>query len=257
MSSNPYESPDTLGERPLRPTRFLGFRLVELLVVIAVIGVLVALLLPNVRFSGEAARRAQCSNNLKQIALALLNYQEVYHALPPAYTVDAEGKPLHSWRTLILPFMEQQSLYEKIDLAKPWDDPANQFAYETRLEAYECPSANCPPKHTIYLAVVAPNGCFQPAEPRSLSEITDDLSSTLMVIEADSEHHVHWMSPTNADESLILGLRTAEKLPHPGGFHAACVSGSVRFLNSQVDEAKLRALISIGGNDNVILEEGD
>ena len=73
----------------------------------------------------------QCANNLKQIALALRNYESVYHALPPAYTVDAEGKPLHSWRTLILPYLEQQALYDKIDLSKPWDDPANKEAYET------------------------------------------------------------------------------------------------------------------------------
>ena len=72
-------------------------------------------------------------NNLKQIALALLNYEQAHHALPPAYTVDAQGRPLHSWRTLILPYLDQESLYQTIDLSKPWNDPANAKALETSL----------------------------------------------------------------------------------------------------------------------------
>jgi type II secretory pathway pseudopilin PulG len=254
MSSNPYESPDTVGESPVRATRTWRRTLIELLAVVGVVGILIALLLPNVRTAGEAARRMQCSNNLKQIALALRSYEDVYHALPPAYTVDAEGRPLHSWRTLILPYMEQQPLYEKIDLAKPWDDPANQAAYETAIDAYRCPSVNCSPNHTTYLAVVARNGCFRPAEPRKRSEITDDHSSTLMVIEAPSDRHVHWMSPTDADERLILDFGPASKLPHPGGVQAALVDGSVRFLNSELDVERRRALISIDGGDDAVAQ---
>ena len=101
MSNNPYESPATASEPPVRKPGVLRRRLVEGLVVVAIIGILVALLLPAVRTAREPARRLQCANNLKQIAIALQNYESVYHALPPAYTVDTNGKPLHSWRTLI------------------------------------------------------------------------------------------------------------------------------------------------------------
>src|SRR5688500_14949385 len=139
MSENPYESPET-PSKPGPATGRRGFRLVELLVVVGLIGLLIACLLPNVRSSREAARRMSCANNLHQIALALHNYEDEFGCLPPAYTVDAAGKPLHSWRTLILPFAEQKVLYEKIDLAKPWDDPANQAAYEMNLSMYQCPS---------------------------------------------------------------------------------------------------------------------
>ena len=92
---------------------------------LACIGILVGLLLPAVQAAREAARRMQCSNNMKQIALAMHNYEAVYKAFPPAYTTDANGQPLHSWRTLLLPYMEQQALYSQIDLNKPWDDPVN------------------------------------------------------------------------------------------------------------------------------------
>ena len=186
-----------------------GFTLVELLVVIGIVAVLIALLLPAVRTSRPAARRSQCSNNLKQIALGLHGYEAEYHALPPAYTVDASGKRLHSWRTLILPFCEQKALYEKIDLSKAWDDPANAEAFQTVIPAYRCPAAaaaDCPPNHTTYMAIVAPGGCLCAVEPRSLSEITDVHSQTLMVIEVDSQHAVHWMAPTDASEELFLGL---------------------------------------------------
>ncbi len=71
-------------------------------------GILAGLLLPAVQAAREAARRVQCSNNLKQIGLALHNYNAAYKSLPPPYTVDANGQKLHSWRTLILPFIEQK-----------------------------------------------------------------------------------------------------------------------------------------------------
>jgi type II secretory pathway pseudopilin PulG len=99
MTINPYSSPQTGGEWPKRKIGLWKPRLIEVLVVVGVIAVFVALFLPNVRFAGEAARRTQCSNNLRNIALALRAYESVHHSLPPAYTVDAEGKPLHSWRT--------------------------------------------------------------------------------------------------------------------------------------------------------------
>src|SRR4029453_18405554 len=153
MSANPYESPETASIPAERPAGRGGLRLVELLVVVGIIGLLIALLLPAVRYSGDAARRSQCSNNLKQIAIALHSYESDYHCLPPAYTVDATGKPLHSWRTLILPFIEQKLLYDKIDLSKPWDDPAIQAAFAANPQVYRCPSVDNPKSHTPYLAV--------------------------------------------------------------------------------------------------------
>jgi len=257
MDDNPYESPHTAAEPPAPKTRSRTRWLVELLTVVAIIGILVALLLPSVRTAREPARRVQCSNNLKNIALALRNYESAYDSLPPASTVDADGKPLHSWRTLILPYLEQKSLYEKIDLSKPWDDPANQEACETTPDVYHCPSAACPPNHTTYFAIVAPGGCFRPTEPRKLSEITDDPDLTLMVLEGDSEHAVPWMSPTDTDEQWILNLAAVARLPHPGGTQAVCVGGNVRFLSSSLEPAKLRALISIDGHDDAVAQEAD
>ena len=252
MSLNPYESPQT-SEAPeaVAPRRRRGFRLLELLAVVVVIGLVIMCLLPVTRTAREPARRMQCGNNLKQIAVALRTYADEFGCLPPAYTVDAEGKPLHSWRTLILPQMEQKQLYDQIDLSKPWDDPANRLAYEANIPGYHCPSAVLPKGHTTYLAVVADGGCFQPTRPRPLAEITDDHNQTLMVIEVPPQRAVHWMSPSDASEELVLNAVAAEEPAHPSGTQAVFVSGDVHFFHAETKPETLRALISIAGNDRV------
>ena len=108
----------------MRRQRQTGFTLVELLVVIAIIGILVALLLPAIQAAREAANRAQCSNNLKQLGLGLHNYHDTYNVFPPAgvsYGWCHEGRPgyakvlnVSGW-VMVLPFLEQQSLYEQYD----------------------------------------------------------------------------------------------------------------------------------------------
>lgn len=257
MNINPYSSPEA-GGKPLQPkTRGWRPRLIELLAVVGVIGLLIAMLLPVRRGARGAARMSQCANNLKQISLALDYYESQHGELPPAYTVDADGKPLHSWRTLILPFMQQQALYDKIDLSKPWDDPANKEAFETSLSTYRCAAGAIPETHTTYLAVVAPNGCFQPARSRKLSEITDSRDGTLMVVEVAVEHAIHWMSPRDASEEDILNLGTAATPPHANGVQAVTVGGRVLFLSTDTQPAKLRAIISIAGSDDDIAGETD
>ena len=102
MSSNPYSSPQTSGERPeATPSRWLP-TLLKLLAGLAPIVMLVALFLPARRGAREAAKRTQCNNNLKQIGLGMENYLVIHGTFPPAYVADADGKAMHSWRVLIL-----------------------------------------------------------------------------------------------------------------------------------------------------------
>lgn len=196
-------------------------------------------------------------NHLKQIALALQVYERVYHVFPPAFTTDADGKALHSWRTLILPYLEEKQLYESIDLAKPWNDPANAKACKTNVEMYRCPSNTEPNADTTYLAIVGPNSCLRPGEPRKLSEITDGASQTLMLIEVDSDHAVPWMSPVDADEQLVMDLGPNSKLAHNPGFHAAFVDGHVSYLGADTPGDLRRALITIAGGDKLTPEGAD
>ena len=224
-------------------------RIVTGLTVLAILTVTVALLLPSVRRARPAARRSQCRNNLRQIALALYNYEAEYHAFPPAYTVDADGRPLHSWRTLILPYLDQGPLYNSIDLSKPWDDPANAEAFKIPVLVYCCPSYRGPSGHTTYLACVGEHACFRRTVPRLISEITDGLSNTLMVVEVPSDRAVLWMSPQDADEAFLLTIRKGSLLAHTGGMEAALCDGSIRFLSADMPAATRRALFSVARGD--------
>ncbi len=119
-----------------------GFTLVELLVVIAIIGILVALLLPAIQAAREAARRSQCSNNAKQIALGLQNYHDTYKTFPPG-VIWGPGRPPytlpyhHTWNVMILPFIEQQALYNTVDMRLPiW----GQSIVSTPVPTLRCPS---------------------------------------------------------------------------------------------------------------------
>ncbi len=118
-----------------------GFTLVELLVVIAIIGILVALLLPAIQAAREAARRSQCSNNLKQIGLALLNYEGTHTTLPPA-AIDSNQV---SWHVMVLPFLEQGTLFDRVDFTQGTGTVRfnqrgrDQIGLE-RIGSYLCPS---------------------------------------------------------------------------------------------------------------------
>jgi len=121
-----------------------AFTLIELLVVIAIIAILVALLLPAVQQAREAARRSQCKNNLKQLGLALHNYSDTHGTFPPR-NISLDNKN-HSWMTMILPYVEQASLYAKYDFSQPMinqrftQSAATPGIIGTRIPTFECPS---------------------------------------------------------------------------------------------------------------------
>jgi prepilin-type N-terminal cleavage/methylation domain-containing protein len=123
----------------------LGFRrhaftLVELLVVIAIIGVLVALLLPAVQAARESARRTQCANNLKQLGIALHNYELTFQKLPYGANYPGTAKAAPGWPALLLPFIEQKNLYESFNFNLPLSDAKNAIPMTTMVPGFGCPS---------------------------------------------------------------------------------------------------------------------
>lgn len=250
MTDNPYASPDSENNSVLTKWH-LEILLLKVVGVAAVVSILIAILLPAVQRGREAARRTQCNSHLKQIGSALHNYHDLYGAFPPAYTVDANGSRLHSWRTLILPFVDQLPLYKTIDLSKPWNDPANAEAAKTVLSIYHCPSTAVSETETSYMAIVGAGTAFPSAESKSIPQITDGISNTILVVEVDSEKSAPWMSPADVDEQYFLSLGPKSKVSHPGGLNALMADGSVRFLSYNMDGKVRQALMTIDAADAV------
>jgi prepilin-type N-terminal cleavage/methylation domain-containing protein len=132
-----------------------GFTLIELLVVIAIIAILIALLLPAVQQAREAARRAQCKNNLKQVGLALHNYHDNFNSLPPGWigvtagASDIYGVNGWAWGSKILPQLDQSPLYSQLNFNVKMEAPANLASRKLVLPAFRCPSDTGPDVWTI------------------------------------------------------------------------------------------------------------
>ena len=219
------------------------------------VGVGIALLLPAVQAAREAARRMQCANNIKLITLALHNYHDTRNTLPPLYTVDANGKPLHSWRVLILPFIEQAALYNAIRLDEPWDSPHNSQFHGAVPSYFLCPSNH---NGGCCYSVIAGEG-FVPATGANIRtgkgfvHITDGMSNTIAIVEV--RESFNWMDPT-ADitfEEFVQGINVPGGRMgswHPGGMNVGMFDGSVRFMAQSIHIDVLRALGTIAGGES-------
>ncbi|MDR1477457.1 MAG: DUF1559 domain-containing protein [Planctomycetaceae bacterium] len=160
---------------------------------ISYFGLLTSLTLPAVQAARSAARLMQSANKIRVIIIALHNYHDVHNEFPPLYTVDANGKPLHSWRVLILPYMGQVALYNSIKLDEPWDSEHNKQFHTTRIDMYTANTTGgaTPDKKCFYAVIEG-----QPLKPKvgtKFAEITDGSSNTISVVVTNKPFC--WMDP--------------------------------------------------------------
>jgi len=198
---------------------------------IAVSGVAVGMLLPAVQATREAARRTQSMNNQRQVVLALHNYEAANGGLPQAYTVDADGNPLLSWRVEILPYLEQQELYDKFHHDEPWDSEHNIKLLDQMPEMLKNPSTGGQPGWTDYVAPMSDDSVLMPGVGSGFADITDGTSNTIMVIEVGASQQVPWTSPTDIDIDTLESLADLDN-GHPGRVLVAMADGSVRTISN-------------------------
>jgi uncharacterized protein DUF1559 len=204
------------------------------------------LFMPSLEATGEAIRRTDCVGNLRRITLAMLIYERQHGTLPPVYTVDAAGNPLHSWRVLLLPYLGEEELFGKLRLDEPWDSQHNRRFHHAAIAIYQCPSAELKPGQTTYSVVVGEKTAFQAAEGKSL----DDLGMNLMLV-VERAQSVCWMNPTSelAESVAFEGINRREGdvdgigSHHPGGVDVGLRDGSVRFISKTIELPLLQGLL--------------
>jgi hypothetical protein len=200
----------------------------------------------------EAAARASC--NLGGIALAFHNYHDHYGGLPPAVVHGADGEPLYSWRVLVLPYLEQQELYEEFRLDEPWDSEQNIGLLHRMPNSFAPPwtrRVEVPPHHTVCRVLVGPGTPFEsPGGLRLPDDFPDGTADTLLFVEAGVP--VPWTKPDEViyDPTQPVQLQGLFR----DGFRACTADGSYRFITHDTDQETLHALITRNGGERISLD---
>ncbi len=190
--------------------------------------------MPAAQKTRETPAHVVSTNHLKQIGIAMQNYEATYGKLPPAAICDKNGKPLLSWRVALLPFIDQGNLYKQFRLYEPWDSEHNLALAQTLVKTYTHPQQpKDKPGTTHYRLFFGKEPMFDLRDGKSYVQITDGLSHTIMVVEA--AEGVPWTKPDD------FSYDTATPLPKfitysEGGFNVLMGDGSVRFLSKSTSE---------------------
>ena len=216
----------------------------------------------------EPANRMRSASNLRQIAMAMHMYEHDHGRLPPAVVYGKVGRPIHSWRVLLLPYLEQEHLYKEFRLDESWDSPHNLTLLDKIPPLYLPPTGPVEgAPHATYYQVFAGQGTpFEDGKALTLKDITDDLANTILLAEAGEP--VPWTKPVD------LSFDARKRLPPLGGifrgrayflddhmkvagFNVVFANCSTRFIKQGTDEALIRALITRNGREKVDLSQLD
>lgn len=203
----------------------------------------------------ENRMRGQCIRNLERIAKAMNAYAKDYGSYPPPVTVAADGRPMHSWRVLILPYLGYQEMYDRFDLEQSWDSMANQEVAMEMPAEYRSPALTAMTGvETSYTLVTGTGTLFPPTGPLGPSDVTDDPAKTLLVVESVRllSLGMQWTDPADLEiGSLSLSIGTDLGGNHDGGATAAMVDGRGYFLPDALDPSVVRALLTPRGGEGL------
>ncbi|MCA9265131.1 MAG: DUF1559 domain-containing protein, partial [Planctomycetales bacterium] len=207
-----------------------------IMLLIAVVGliVLVGLLiggagllriLPNLQANSSANRTAACANSLASIGRAMEKYYAEHGHYPPAYVADKNGKPMHSWRVLLLPYLDSTGLAEHYNMDEPWNSPSNLRLTREMPAVYGCPAdpSGASVSDTSYVVVQGPGFIFDGEKKTKKDELKDGRNVTILVVEM-ANSSINWLEPIDLQaDSMNWALNGDETSPnsaHGSGVHA-------------------------------------
>lgn len=265
----------SLGQRQsfVRWRRRVGFSLIELLVVLAILGIVVGLMLPAVRRVRLAALATVCKNNLRQIGLALNNHHDQRGQFPIGCvewrpTLNGPHRQL-AWSAFLLPYLEHENVHRLIHIDRPFDHIDNAAAAATVIPTYQCPMARRMEPRVQGRGAIDYGGLFGEritspnAPPKGLlihdvsfrhADVRDGVSNTIIVGEDSRSVDGQWINGRNLfDQAFAINqgpnFENDLRSDHAGGAHAAFADGSVHFLNERMQLNTLAALCTRAGSE--------
>jgi Tfp pilus assembly protein PilE len=242
--------------------RWFRFGLLQLLTAVALLAVILVIALPIFRQVQRDSEFRQCETRLHHIALALQQYHDAYGQYPPVHVPDASGLPAHSWRVLLLPFLdktaESAAALSKYRFNEPWNGPnnsklsKNHAFFKSCPRFFRCPSDGSPKKMTSYVAVVGPNTMWPDSLYFRMADLVDGMSRTIIVVElANSD--IEWLEPRDLpiaqlQNSLKLGskpeLFTSHERDGIQGGIVVFADGHTEFLPHSIGEKNLNEMLN-------------
>jgi hypothetical protein len=229
-----------MPDQPPKPFQFSVLKLLGFVGVLCVGFALISLALSTIRATIDAGKRNTCGNNLTNIGIALQNYHDAYGCFPAPFSVDAGGKPLHSWRVAIEPFMGAVSnFHSTFDFTLPWNDPKNlKVSTPNTAYGFTCPGTRSAPGSgfTNYVMVVGQK------------RVGSGTKEAIIVVEiADSD--IHWTEPRDLNFNEMSfqvndGSKPSISSHHPPGALVLYANGHVRWLDESTDPDELKKLLT-------------
>jgi hypothetical protein len=219
-------------------------------------GLLFAWFIPVIHHNSPQGHLTSCEDNLKRISAAFEAYRAEHGSYPPAYIADKNGVPMHSWRVLLLPYLDEQGLAAQYDMNEPWNGPNNMLLARQMPAVYGCPADQAIEyNETSYVVPTGSGTAFQGDKPMDPSKFRDGMAQTLIVVEM-ANSSINWLQPRDFDgDAKGWRMNVANDglgSLHPnGGMHALLADGTVVHLSDTIPADQLRGLATVDGGELV------